>query len=67
MAASSPAKPAIFAYEIKLDQKTTLIKSLQINGVAEGVLIIKRHYLRSLVRCEVCLAAAIGFSQQGQR
>jgi hypothetical protein len=41
MAALSRAKPAIFAHEIKLDQRTTLIESLQISGMAEGVLTIK--------------------------
>jgi hypothetical protein len=46
MAALSPAKPAIFAHEIKLDQRATLIESWQISGVAEGVLIIKRDYFR---------------------
>jgi hypothetical protein len=46
MAALSRAKPAIFAHEIKLDQRTTLIESLQISGMAEGVLTIKRDYFR---------------------
>jgi hypothetical protein len=45
MAALSRAKPAIFAHEINLDQRATLIESW-ISGMAEGVLIIKRDYFR---------------------
>jgi hypothetical protein len=46
MATLSAANRAIFAHEIKRDQRTTLIENLQISGMAEGVLTIKRDYFR---------------------